>query len=109
MSQSGVKRDSQVKPEYSVYVYHYPDDIEDGHSDWEKKQVTRSKIRAMSVARKLHDSASFRKVEVKRKAFENRYDCMIDRTFKVYQSPRPEQYGSVGLLSGVKRFVKQVF
>ena len=88
MGQLGTShKDNENTAEYSVYVYHYPDDIEHGQSDWEKKRVTRNKVRAMSVAKKYHDSAEYKKVEIKRKSYDSRYERVIDRTFHVYTSP----------------------
>ncbi len=113
MAQSAAQSDSTVKAEYSVYVYHYPDDLDAGQSDWEKKNVTRNKIRALSVAKKLHVSAAYKRVEVKRKSFETRYERMIDRTYKVYESgkgaPISGSQAHPRMLVKVRRFLKKIF
>lgn len=113
MAQRNAQGDSHPKPEYSIYVYRYPDDVEAGQSDWEKKNVTRNKIRALSVAKKLHGSAAYKRVEVKRKSFETRYERMIDRTFKVYEAGKGVQAsGSQAqplVLVKVRRFLKKIF
>ena len=88
-----------VRPEYSVYVFHRPDDVQKGQSDWEKKRVTRSKYKAMRLAEKLHGSDSYSKVEIKKKAFDARYAKIIDRTLKIYSSqsfiPRPPLFAKL--------------
>ena len=91
--------------EYSVYVYRFPDEVLHGHSDWEKKRVTHDKMRALNFARKYFESDSYRMVEVKRKAYDDRYDRIIDRTFRVFTS---EVY-EVELLKPIQHFFGRIF
>ncbi|MFK7839411.1 MAG: hypothetical protein AB8B83_03695 [Bdellovibrionales bacterium] len=71
--------------EYSIYVYLYPEDIENGHSDWEMKSVTTDVNDALHEAQSLFNSSHYKKVEVKRKYFDPKYNRLIDATFKVFQ------------------------
>ncbi|MGH1397727.1 MAG: hypothetical protein ACRBCT_00750 [Alphaproteobacteria bacterium] len=90
---------SSQRPEYSIYVYHRKGDIAEGHTDWEKMLVTRHKYRAMRWAEKYHDCADFAKVEVKCKAYDERYARPVDRTIRVLHEEKP-RYVSF------KRFLK---
>ena len=74
--------------EYSIYVYHYPEDIEDGHTDWERKAVTHCIQDAINQGQILFDSKSFKKVEIKKKYYDARYDRVIDATYKVFQDKK---------------------
>lgn len=91
--------------EYSVYVYRFPDDVLHGHSDWEKKRVTHNKMRAINFARKYFESESYRMVEVKRKAYDDRYERVIDRTFRVFTSETQD----IEILRPIQRFFVKFF
>ena len=74
--------------EYSIYVYHYPEDIEDRCTDWEKIAVTGCVQEAANKAQTLFDSHDFRKVEIKKKYFDTKYRRVIDATYKVLQDKK---------------------
>lgn len=92
--------------EYSVYVYHYADDIEDGYTDWEMKSATYDEKDAMDQAQSLYNSREFKKVEVKKKYFDEKFGRMIDATYKVFQHKRrASRRSSVMALLGLSCFV----
>jgi len=91
--------------EYSVYVYHYPNDIEDGHTDWEMVLACDCVQAAINQAQSLHDSDNFKKIEVKKKHFHPRYNRIVDETYKVFQNKkRPSRRSSVMALLGLSCF-----
>lgn len=75
--------------EFSVYVYHYPEDIEMGHVDWKKESVSNCIQEAANQAQELFDTNNFKKVEIKKKYFDEKYGRMIDATYKVLQDKKP--------------------
>ena len=79
---------SVSEPEFSVYVYHYPEDIEQGHTDWEKMAVTTCIQVAVNQAQSLFDTRDFKKVEIKKKYFDTKYERVIDATYKVFQEKK---------------------
>ena len=74
--------------EFSIYVYHYPEDIEDKHTDWEMMAVTTCIQEAVNTAQSLYDTNDFKKVEIKKKYFDAKYQRVIDATYKVFQKKR---------------------
>jgi hypothetical protein len=70
--------------EYSVYIYHYPAWKEADIHNWERKNTTTDKSEAIREAQELYASRDFQKVEVKKKFFHSRHQCMIDQTLRVY-------------------------
>lgn len=88
-------QESEVNhPQYSVYVYHYPEQIELGHTDWEMKRMTGSRYRALKLAQKYHDSAAYHRVEVKKKYFDQKCDRMVDATMKVLEAEKTQMSGA---------------
>jgi len=83
-------------PEFSIYVYHYPEDIEDGHTDWEKIADTLCVQDAVNQAQKLYDSREYKKIEIKKKFFDGKYGRVVDATYKVLQDKK-----SVSRRSGI--------
>jgi len=92
--------------EYSVYVYHYADDIEDGYTDWEMKAATLDVQEAVDQAQSLYNTREFKKVEVKKKYFDAKFGRVIDATHKVFQNKRrASRRSSVMALLGLSCFV----
>ncbi len=73
------------KPEFSIYVYHHEFNIEDGFTDWERVSKTTCLQDAFHQAQLLFDSDDFKKVEIKKKYFDPKYQRLIDTPCKVYQ------------------------
>lgn len=88
MKQSSSASAGIPETEYSIYVYHYPEDIEGGHSDWEKVAVTDCIQEAANKAQALYDSRTFKKVEIKKKYFDAKYQRVVDATYKVLQDKK---------------------
>ena len=80
--------------EFSVYVYHYPEDIEPRHTDWEKVAVTTCIQEAVNQAQALFDTKEYKKVEIKKKYFDQRYSRVIDATYKVFQNKKRASHRS---------------
>lgn len=57
------------RSEYTVYVYHWPENHLEGQGDWEKRGVTADLHAALREARRLYGSRNFRCVEIKRHLF----------------------------------------
>lgn len=88
MAQSALTSLSVPEAEYSVYVYRYADDIEEGRTDWEMKVMTQDLSHAMEQAQVMHDSRDYKKIEVKKRYFDHKYQCVLDVTYKVLQDKR---------------------
>lgn len=76
------------EPEYSIYVYHYACDIEEGYTDWEKIGVTSCIQDAVNQAQNLFDTSDFKKVEIKKKFYDTKYQRVVDATYKVFQDKK---------------------
>lgn len=76
------------EPEFSIYVYHYACDIEEGHTDWEKIAVTPCIQDAVNQAQNLFDTSEFKKVEIKKKYYDTKYQRVVDATYKVFQNKK---------------------
>ena len=74
--------------EFSIYVYHYPEDIEAGYTDWEKMAETSCVQEAVNQAQAYFDTRDFKKVEIKKKYFDEKYKRTIDATYKVFQDKK---------------------
>jgi len=88
MSQQSLASGGSAAAEYSVYVYLYPQDIENGHTDWEMKMTTDCIQDAVNQAQTFHDSHSYKKVEIKKKYFDAKYERIIDATYKIFQEKK---------------------
>lgn len=71
-------------PEYSVYIYHRPENQHEGQNDWEMRTSTLDLNAAMDEAETLHESHSFRKVEVKQRIVDPKTEEVRDFTLKVF-------------------------
>ena len=97
---------SVPETEYSVYVYFYAQDIENGHTDWEMKAMTSSADEAIDKAQELFNTRNFKKVEIKKKYFDTRYGRVVDSIYKVFQDKkRTSRRASVMALLGLSCFV----
>ena len=85
--------------EFSIYVYHYPEDIEARHTDWEKVAVTNCIQEAVNKAQSLYDSREFKKVEIKKKYFDPKYQRVIDATYKVLQDRKKRVSRRSGIMA----------
>lgn len=93
MTSQQAQNHPESQTQYSVYVYHYPEDIEDNQTDWEMKRVTHSQVRAIKLAQKYHDTAAYKRVEIKKKYFDDKYACTIDKTMKILEPEQPRSLG----------------
>lgn len=75
---------TSVQPEYSVYIYHRPENQHEGQNDWEMRTSTLDLNAALDEAESLHQSQSFRKVEVKQRIMDPRTEQVRDYTLKVF-------------------------
>jgi hypothetical protein len=73
-----------LHPEYSVYIYHLPENHLDGQSDWERRSVFADSAAAMNEAYRLFKSQNFKKVEVKQRQHNPYTRSVKARTVKVF-------------------------
>ncbi len=75
--------DLQANPvEYSVYIHHPAN--ENRKTKWERTTKTRDKHKALNVARGLHLSQKYARVEVKRRYYDPVNHRKIGQTYKVF-------------------------
>ena len=79
-----------LQPEYSVYIYHHPENQHEGQNDWEMRTVTRDLDKALNEARSLYRSQSFRKVEVKQRIVDPKTENPKDFTLKIFSEDRTD-------------------
>lgn len=72
-----------LHPEYSVYIYHLPENHLDGQSDWERRSVFADSAAAMNEAYRLFKSHNFKKVEVKQRQCDPYTQTVKAKTVKV--------------------------
>lgn len=84
MGYAQVKHSNSPLPEYSVYIYHHPENQHEGQNDWEMRTMTPDLNAAMDEAESLYQSQSFRKVEVKQRIIDPKTDNVCDYTLKVF-------------------------
>ena len=85
MASALAKSQHNAQPEYSVYIYHHPENQLEGWNDWEMRKVTSDLSEALDEAKLLFESDEFEKVEVKRKSFDAHNGSVKDMTLKVYE------------------------
>ncbi|MFP4313050.1 MAG: hypothetical protein ACLFR0_01875 [Alphaproteobacteria bacterium] len=83
--------------EYSIYVYHDPK--KKPEKPWEMKGVTPDMNVAMKKAEELNDSREFKKVEVKKKFYDEKNARTIDMTLKTFEGEKKKEMGAVTLLA----------
>ncbi len=78
-----VRQSSQI--EYSVYIYHRPENQIKGQCDWEMRSVSPNKKLAMIEARRLFKSRNFKKVEIKQRVKNPHTKSISDQTLKILE------------------------
>jgi hypothetical protein len=78
-----------VFTEYSIYVFHHPDNQKEDQNDWEKTTTTTSLEKALSDARALEAAGDYSRVEVKKKYFDQRYNCNLEMTLQSFGDKVP--------------------
>ncbi|MBL4803649.1 MAG: hypothetical protein JKY71_02195 [Alphaproteobacteria bacterium] len=88
MVQAFAKADIQATdtqgPEYSVYIYHRPENQHEGQNDWEMRSTTYDLNAAINEAVSLHESEGYRKVEIKKRLFDPETSAVKDQVLKVF-------------------------
>ena len=77
---------SKQQIHYDVYIYHHPANTNEEINDWERKSSTANARRALLKAKRLHKSQKYQKVEVKKRKFDSKRNCMFASTMKVYDA-----------------------
>ena len=103
-----------IQPEYSVYIYHLPENQIEGHNDWEMRTHTQDLRAAIDEARSLHSSQSYRKVEIKERTLDPKTETFKDKTLKIYRleykaRPFKRMVFSIGIVLTSSLFVWSVF
>ena len=73
-----------ANPEYSVYIYHRPENQHEGQNDWEMRSTTLDLNAAINEAVSLHESEGYRKVEIKKRLFDPETSTVSDQVLKVF-------------------------
>lgn len=84
MAQAIAKAGLSMQPEYTVYIYHRPENQHEGQNDWEMRTITPDLNAALDEAESLHQSRSYRKVEVKQRIVDPKTESVRDYTLKVF-------------------------
>lgn len=84
MSNALLESQERLQPEYSIYIYHHPDNYVEGWNDWEKRSVTYDLKAALIEAETLYASNEFQRVEIKEKIYDERRQRPVDHTYKVF-------------------------
>ena len=90
MAHAFAKADAYVQPEYSVYIYHHPENQHEGQNDWEMRTITPDLNRALDEAESLYQSQSYRKVEVKQRIVDPKTAQMRDHTLKIFSRDKTD-------------------
>lgn len=84
MAQAFAKGSISAQPEYSVYIYHRPENQHEGQNDWEMRAHTVDLNAALDEAETLYQSKSYRKIEVKQRIMDPRTKQVRDYTLKIF-------------------------
>jgi len=79
---------ASAQPEYSIYIYHRPENQHEGQNDWEMRTITPDLNAAMDEAESLYQSQGYRKVEVKQRVVDPKTEQARDYTLKVFAVER---------------------
>lgn len=99
MAQAFAKADILSQPEYSIYIYHRPENQHEGQNDWEMRTMTLDLNEAMDEAESLHRSQGYRKIEVKQRIIDPKTALVHDYTLKVFATERDKLSLEVWLAS----------
>lgn len=91
MAPAFARAQTALQPEYSVYIYHHPENQHEGQNDWEMRTSTFDLNAALDEAETLYQSQSFRKVEVKQRVVDPKTEQMRDYTLKVFTREQEAQ------------------
>ena len=78
-------KSNESAPEYTVYIYHLPENQLEGQSDWEMRGMTNNLDIAMYEAQSLFESRNFKKVEVKQRMADPASEKVSDISIKIYE------------------------
>ncbi len=94
MGQAFAEAESQAidtqSPEYSVYIYHRPENQHEGQNDWEMRSTTIDLNAAINEAVSLHESEGYRKVEIKKRLIDPDTMAVSDQILKVFVHDKEE-------------------
>ena len=87
MGQAFAKAESQPQvtvPEYSIYIYHHPENQHEGQNDWEKRSTTVDLKEALDEAISLHQSEGYCRVEIMKRLVDPETAQAKDQVLKVF-------------------------
>ena len=90
MAHAFAKASPYAQPEYSVYIYHRPENQHEGQNDWEMRTITPDLNAALDEAQSLYQSQSYRKVEVKQRIIDPKTAHTRDLTLKVFTGDKTD-------------------
>ena len=71
-------------PQYTVYIYHHPENRLEGQNDWEIRTITADLKQALREAASLYESQGYRMVEIKKRVTNPKTAQSRDRTLKIF-------------------------
>jgi len=70
--------------EYSIYIYHRPENYLEGQSDWERRHTTFDFGVALREALRLTQTRNFRKVEIRQRITHPKTAHISDSTVRIF-------------------------
>ena len=95
MAHAYAKASIDAQPEYSVYIYHRPENQHEGQNDWEMRTITPDLNAALDEAESLYESQSYRKVEVKQRVVDPKTSQIRDFTLKVFAQDHSHSFSEM--------------
>ena len=100
--------------EYTIYTFDMPVPKQKGENSWKKHATLEDMSKAMSEAENLHQTQKFKKIEVKKKFFDQKKNRTVDMTLKIFESSPKRDYtilivSVLGILGALGAFAASFF
>lgn len=76
---------STASVQYLIYTFDFPGEGQRAQSRWHRYAALADEELALAQAQILSDTQKYRRIEVKKKYFDQRRGCAIDTTLRVYE------------------------
>lgn len=96
-----ISKRSYQKTEYIIYAYQ--DFVQDriGHNKWEVVSVVPEQGEAIQMAERLYASNDYKKIEIKKKSFDDKSKCYVASTFKIIEQKSYKVVWITGFLTAL--------
>lgn len=78
--------------EYTIYTFDMPVAKKKGDISWKKHSTSDDMGRAMAEAEGLLETQKYRKIEVKKKFFDQKKNRTVDMTLKIFETEPKKDY-----------------